>query len=251
MSVRGISGLALAACLAAPLVTAQDAPTTYVFGTYYRCSEATEERADAIFKETVAPILQKEVAAGRISTYGWATHWHGGEWRRLEYTTGTDMAKMVDSRQAVIDTLTKEKRQAIEEFSSICPSHDDYLWSPVASSQAPGAVARDRAAVAMSTYFECDQGEEDEADEIVKSAYAPILNQHVKEGKIVSWNWMQHLSGGKYRRILVFDGTDHKSILAYWGTLSPALEKAHPDKSKRFSSICSSHTDYVWNIPKN
>jgi hypothetical protein len=27
---------------------------------------------------------------------------------------------------------------------------------------------------------------EGEADEIVKSAYAPVLNQHVKDGKIVS-----------------------------------------------------------------
>jgi hypothetical protein len=90
-------------------------------------------------------------AAGRIAAYGWATHWHGGEWRRLEYTTGTDMGKMVDSRRAVIDTLMKDNRKAMEEFSGICSSHDDYLWSSVATSQAPDAVGRDRAAVAMSS----------------------------------------------------------------------------------------------------
>jgi hypothetical protein len=57
VNVRGVFGLVLAAFLAAPLLSAQDGPTTYVFGTYYRCSEATEERADSIFKETIAPIL--------------------------------------------------------------------------------------------------------------------------------------------------------------------------------------------------
>jgi hypothetical protein len=103
----------------------------------------------------------------------------------------------------------------------------------------------------MSTYFECDPSREGEADEIVKSAYAPVLNQHVKDGKIVSWNWLQHVSGGEYRRILVLDGKDHKSALTYWSALSGALEKAHPELSRRFSSICSSHTDYVWDIPQN
>jgi hypothetical protein len=237
--------------LAAPSVLAQETPPTYIFATYYRCNQATEQRADALFKETVAPTYKKEVAAGRIGAYGWATHWLGGEWRRLEYTTGRDLDKMVDARQALIESLLKNQRQAADEFSSICPSHDDYVWVSVVSSQPPDAIAASRTAVANSTYFECDVSREEEADEIVKSAYAPILNEHVREGKIVSWNWLRHMMGGKYRRILVFDGTDHKSVLNYWSSLAGRLSAAHPRQSERFSSICSAHTDYVWDIPKD
>ncbi len=249
MYCRAVWGLVL--CLAAPSVLGQEAPTTYVFGTYYRCNEALEDRADALFKETAAPLYKKEVAAGRIGAYGWGKHWLGGEWRRLEYSTGRDLDKMVDARQAVIDGLLKDQRKATDEFSTICSSHDDYIWASVVSSQAPDAIAASRAAVASSTYFQCDASREEEADEIVKAAYAPILNQHVKEGKIVSWNWMRHVMGGEYRRILVFDGKDHKSVLGYWSALANGLSAAHPRQADRFSSICSSHTDYVWEIPKD
>ena len=85
----------------------------------------------------------------------------------------------------------------------------------------------------------------------MKAAFAPLLNQHVKEGKIASWNWLQHRMGGKYRRLLVIDGPDHKSLLRYWGVLSPALDKTQPDLSRRFNGICRSHSDYIWDMVTN
>ena len=99
----------------------------------------------------------------------------------------------------------------------------------------------------MSTYFVCD-GREREADAIVKSVFAPVLNAHVEKGEITSWNWMQHFAGGKYRRILVLDGKDHASILEYWNVLDTALSDAEPDLTQRFFDICPTHTDYVWEM---
>jgi hypothetical protein len=230
----------------APVASAQDVKT-YVIGTYYRCNQATEQRADAIYKETFAPLAQKEVEAGRLVAAGYGRHWLGGEWRRLEYLGGTDLGAIVDARQAIIESLMGKDAKAGDEFSAICPSHDDYIWSSVASSQPPGAVARERAKVAMSTYFECTSQEKD-ADAIVKSAFAPVLSAHVKEGKIASWNWLEHIAGGKYRRLLVIDGADHKSVVSYWGTLDAALEAAQPESSKRFGEICHSHADYIWDL---
>jgi hypothetical protein len=103
----------------------------------------------------------------------------------------------------------------------------------------------------MSTYFACSQAGDDEVDAIVKSVFAPVLNQAVKDKKIASWNWMEHLIGGQYRRLLVLDGADHKSVLKIWGFLGPALEAASPAQNKRFSEICPSHTDYIWDMAGN
>lgn len=246
MKLGRVCTSAFAVGLIAGAVSAQEA-TTYVVGTYYRCSEATEARADAIYKETVAPLVKKQIDAGRLVASGWDRHWLGGEWRRLEYVVGTDLGAMVDARQAVIAELMGAQAKAGDEFSAICPSHDDYIWSSVASSQAPGAVALERAKVAISTYFVCDSREK-EADAIVKTTFAPILNAQVKAGKISSWNWLEHFAGGKYRRLLVADGADHKSILNYWNAFDKTLFAAQPELAQRFFDICDSHTDYVWDL---
>ena len=140
------------ALASAAVAQAQDKPTTYLMGTYYRCSQGDVARADAIYKETIAPLLKASQTAGSLATFGWAKHVEGGEWRRLMYTSSTDMAKLVDARDALVKALTTpEKMKAFEEFGRICPSHDDYIWRAKASSGPLDAAARERAPFGMST----------------------------------------------------------------------------------------------------
>jgi hypothetical protein len=236
---------AFAVCLAASLVSAQDA-RMFVAATYYKCDVSSEDRADSIYRETITPLIQKQVDAGKLIMSGYGRHWIGGEWRRLEYVGATSISALVDARQAILaELLEGPSAEAAKEFDALCPSHDDYVWSSVASSQAPDAVGQSRAKVGMSTYFVCGSREA-EADAIVKTAFAPVMNAHVKEGKIASWAWMEHVAGGKYRRILVIDVADHTSALEYWYALDQALGEANPQLSRRFNEICPSHTDYVW-----
>jgi len=238
--------------LLAPCVQAQTPPpTTIVMGTYYQCIQGDASRADTIYKEHVAPVMKAEQAAGRIASYGWAKHYSGGDWRRLEYVTGTDLDKLLDSRASLIKSMqSAENVKVMDEFDRVCPSHDDYVWGSKASSQAPDAVARVRSPFSMSTYYVC-HAQEAEADEIVAAVYAPVLNQRVKEGKIASWNWLEHRMGGKYRRLLVVDGADDKALEKNWASLDEALDKASPALSRRFTEICESHTDYIWDLSGN
>jgi hypothetical protein len=242
-----VCAAAVAVGLVASVVSAQNAHV-FVAATYYKCDVSSEDRADSIYKETIAPVVQKQVDAGKLIWSGYGRHWIGGQWRRLEYIGAASIAALVEARQAILaDLLEGPSAEAAREFDAICPSHDDYIWSSVASSQAPEAVGRDRAKVGMSTYFVCGSREA-EADAIVKSAFAPVMNAHIKDGKIASWSWMEHVAGGKYRRILVIDAADHTSALEYWNALDQALGEASPELSRRFNDICSSHTDYVWDM---
>lgn len=236
----------VAACLTATAAAAQD-PTTYVLSAYYRCYQAKETRADEIFNTVVKPIWESQVEAGRIAAVGWARHWFGGEWRRLEYIVGSDIGAMVDARNAYIEALTNEHAEASEEFSAICPSHDDYIWTSSISSLSAEEQAASRPAFGASTYFEC-QDREAESDEIARAAFAPILNQFVNDGKINSWRWLQHVMGGKYRRALVADGADATGMINFWTAFGEALEEQNPQMSARFSSICPTHTDYIWEV---
>ena len=242
------AGIALAC---APAAQAQEAPTSYLMLTYYRCAQGDVARADAIFKDQVVPLLKAAQSAGNITTYGWGKHVEGGEWRRLMLVAGPDLAKLADARDALTKSLTApEHAKAFEEFARVCPSHDDYIWRPKASSQPLDAVASTRSPFAMSTYFVCNSHEA-EADAIVAAVFAGVLNQRVKDGTIDSWNWIEHMFGGQYRRALVVDGKDEKALLKNWATLQDDFEKASPDLARRLTDICDSHVDYIWDLTGN
>lgn len=216
---------------------------------YYRCNQATEQQADAIYQEHVAPLYAKQVEAGRLTSHGWARHWLGGEWRRHSWIIGTDVDAMVEAREAVIQELQQNHGEAMQEFYAICSSHDDYVWGEVVSSSVP-AQEGVGAGVGATTYFEC--GSDDaEADAIVTSVFAPVMNARVEEGEIASWTWLRHELGGRYERALVTNVASHRAALAHGRGIAAALGQAAPEMSRRFGEICPSHTDYVWDQSSN
>jgi hypothetical protein len=236
------------ALLGTPALQAQDSPSVTGMATYFRCVQGDAVRADTIYKEHIAPFLRAEQAAGRITAFGWGKHWSGGDWRRLLYVIGSDSDKLIDFR-AALDKMTEspEHAKAMDEFDRVCSSHDDYTWRSKVTSQTSADVGRARSPYSMSTYYVCS-AQEEEADYIVKNVFAPLLNQRVKDHKIASWIWQEHLMGGKYRRLLVVDGASVKELIHNWASLQGDLEKASPDLSRRFTEICNSHSDYIWEI---
>ena len=75
------------------------------FSMYFTCDLSREERADELMSEVFAPAYNRQVESGGLVSWGWLKHNVGGPWRRLLTMTG-----------------------AFREFSSICNSHEDYLW---------------------------------------------------------------------------------------------------------------------------
>jgi hypothetical protein len=220
MRVHHLGVLLLAGLVLAPAAAAQE-PMGIVFGAYYSCDQSREAQADTVYLETAAAAWQKQVDAGLLTTAGWSRHWAGGEWRRLGYVVGTDLDAMIQAREAYIEEMTSEHPREVAEFNAICPSHDDYIWFVNVASTAPEELVRERPAAGLTSYMECDSREA-QADAIVETAFAAILNGHVAAGQIDSWSWLEHFIGGKYRRALVMDATDtpYSIIGARSGTAS-------------------------------
>lgn len=101
------------------------------FSVYHYCDINREERADEIVSEHIAPILDKMVEDGKLTTWGWASHVIGGRVRRLQTMTAADMGALLSARQEAIDTIYAEDDKAGEEFSDICGEHVDYIWNIV------------------------------------------------------------------------------------------------------------------------
>jgi hypothetical protein len=98
------------------------------FSVYYRCDESKEERADEIFAKDFAPIFDKYVAAGKLSSWGWSSHWVGGAFRRLQTMTASDHKTLLAARAELIDEMYADENEAGKEFNAICGSHSDYMW---------------------------------------------------------------------------------------------------------------------------
>lgn len=105
------------------------------FSVYYVCDETHEERADEIFANDFAPILDKFVEDGKFTSWGWLSHWVGGKVRRLQTMSGADHKSLLAARGELIEAMYGDDNEAGAEFSSICGSHEDYMWDIEASTQ--------------------------------------------------------------------------------------------------------------------
>lgn len=101
------------------------------FSVYHYCDINREDRADEIVAEHVAPILDKMVKDGKLTTWGWSSHVIGGKARRLQTMTASDIGTLLKARQEAIDTIYEDDSAAGTELSEICGPHVDYVWNIV------------------------------------------------------------------------------------------------------------------------
>jgi hypothetical protein len=75
---------------------------------------------------------------------------------------------------------------------------------------------------------------------------APVLDKMVADGKLKSWGWLEHIVGGKYRRLETISANDVKSLMEARAALVEALD-GNPG-GDLMTEICGEHTDYIWEI---
>jgi hypothetical protein len=103
---------------------------------YFTCNISYEDKADDIVAEHFAPIYNKLVEDGKITSWGWQSHVLGGSVRRLLTMTAKDFAAVLDARAAAIAAMPDEEDGPGAKFSKICGKHQDYLWDIVHETQA-------------------------------------------------------------------------------------------------------------------
>ncbi len=239
-------GLTVAAgmMLLAPSAAAQDAPPPVIFGQYYRCNQGQEARADEIARGVLGPVVQKHVDGGHLTGWVWFAHSQGGAWRRLFATVGTDLDVMMDVREQIVEELTGQHAEAMQELFSVCGSHDDYIWIGIStSSPDPAAVGN----ATLSTYYACDNSTEGRTNQIFEDVLAPLFQKHADMGHIASWGYYAHRSGGIFRRLMTFSGADHKTLLNMQTAIFQEANETNPLAMNEFRQICNWHTDYMWN----
>ena len=227
---------------------AQEAAQSVVYAVYYECDPTRLAAVDSLIRSFWTPLVDSHVTAKHALAWGWIGHHTGGTWSRAFYVVAPD----VDNAITVIDALGGDARRtnaaAMDATNAACPTHEDYIWQRATGSQTSPDFAHARPAAGFNIYYECDPAREERADAIVTSTFAPILNQYVASGSLNSWSWLQHIVGGKYRRLLVTDGRDTKTLVGAFGRISAELRTKQAAAFGEFSQICNSHQDMIWNI---
>jgi hypothetical protein len=229
------------------LASAQEQPQIFSYATYFECDPARAARADALVRQTFGPMIDRHVDAKHLSAWGWLAHHTGGHWSRAGFMVAPTRDAVLDAQAAVLKDMTANTK-AWAELSSICPRHEDYVWRQVASSPRRQDGQARRSAARAGTYFECAVAREGRADTLVTEAFAPIWNRQVKPNALNSWGWHEHVTGGKYRRLLLLNGGNQKEILTALDSILAQGARERPSESREFSEICYSHQDYLWDI---
>ena len=81
--IAGIVLLSLASanCLAQD----GDEPAGFTFAAYYYCDHATEGRMDAAVEANEQAVLDRWVEEDKLISWGYLSHYAGGQWRRAHY----------------------------------------------------------------------------------------------------------------------------------------------------------------------
>ena len=233
-------GLFSAGCMAQE----DEAPASFVYGTYYYCDVATQDDMDEIVAANEAPVFDKWVEEGKMTAWGYYKHYMGGRWRRLQFHVAPSIEEALSNQNAIFNEIYADNPEAGQARSEACYGHDDYIWANGQGSGPPETAP----AVSLSTYHVCTLTGQQRADEIFAEVYAPKLNELVENGDISGWVWNEHRLGGRYRRLAVITGADHASVVAANGQVIQNGFENHSELAEEFSSICGSHTDYLWDI---
>jgi len=245
---KTITMCVLAAALAAPAALVADhheaKEETYIYGTYFYCDTAEEDKADAWVKQYSAPAYDAAVADGTLKGWGWVAHHSGGKWRRIQYHTSGSIEGLLSAQEAVGKKID-EAAGSGPGMNTYCSEHDDYIW------QVKGGSVTDapRGKAAISVYYVCSTADDDRIDELFMKTHAPVLDKAVADGKLTSWGWNSHVLGGEYRRLQTMDANDFASLMKARAEVIGAI---YPEggnaEAEEFDRLCTSHSDYLWEV---
>lgn len=250
MSNRMVTTCLLGLAVLLPLAAAaqqQEAPRPYVYGIYFECDVARQGLADEIFELIYLPAMEAAVDDGTISSFGWLAHHTGNRWRRLLYHSSPDMGSLMSALDTINSGIDERNPELARAFSEVCGTHEDYIWQQVTGSRG-GDVSQPRGDIGFSVYYQCDPSRETRADELVEGVMKAVYDGQVRAGRLDSWGWMEHIVGGRWRRLATMTAKDEAALMAARAAIVEDIMTNHTDAMAEFDSICSSHQDVIWNI---
>ena len=244
----GVCTVSLLLVLGDVLAQEDGASPAYAYVTYFECDAGREYRADEIIERSFKPHYDAAVESGEIVQWSWLSHFIGGKWRRALVITTGNIDALLATAGALGEAIEESTPEAGRVFTEICPIHEDYIWETVPGVSASVAGA-DRGPAGFSVYMDCDVNREERADQIMRDTIGPLYAAQVAAGDLVSWNWLSHNVGGKWRRLLSVTAADHNTMMHARAALIDELRSGRAERAfNQLNDICPDHADYMWDV---
>jgi hypothetical protein len=243
MRIRNYLVAGLTLLLTGGIAVAQEEEESkgFTYATYLYCDTNKEGEMDKIVAEFEKPVMDKLVEDGVVGDWGWMRHHTGGQWRRIRWFSADSVPAAVAGVEAFGVAMDAAAEAADIPTTDACPHHDDYIWEVQSSSD-----TEDRGPASMSVYYSCKISDEARADEIYDELFAPVLNQAIEDGKLVSWGWQSHVIGGWFRRLQTITAADYETLLTTRQEVLDAVYSEDSELGAEFAEICGPHHDYLW-----
>ena len=111
------------------------------------------------------------------------------------------------------------------------------------------AIAQDDSAAlgySYVTYYVCDMATQGNMDNIVASNEYEAFDKWVEDGKLMSWGYLSHFTGGRWRRAQYHVSPTLEDALKNQVDLVREIYTDNRAGGQARSEACESHDDYLW-----
>jgi hypothetical protein len=85
-------------------------------------------------------------------------------------------------------------------------------------------------------------------DSISKLAFYPVLDEMVKEGRLLSWGTLEHSWGDEWNFVIYYTATSNSAFFNAWSEVVRRLGQRRPQFLAEFAGLCSEHRDNLYAV---
>lgn len=98
------------------------------------------------------------------------------------------------------------------------------------------------------TYYVCDMAEQGNMDNIVENNEVAVFDKWVDDGKLLSWGYMSHFVGGRWRRAQYHVSATLEEALQNQRAILSEVYADNRAGGQARAEACKAHDDYLWTM---
>ena len=98
------------------------------------------------------------------------------------------------------------------------------------------------------TYYVCDMAEQGNMDNIVESNEYAVFDKWVEDGKLLSWGYLSHFVGGRWRRAQYHVSPTLEEALRNQREILGETYADNRAGGQARAEACKAHDDYLWTM---
>ena len=112
----------------------------------------------------------------------------------------------------------------------------------------PGSQPPARPGVIMVSSQKCAIDAPAKIDSISKLAFYPVLDEMVKEGRLINWGTLEHAWGDEWNFVIYYTATDNAAFFSAWNEAVRRLSQRRPQFLAEFSRLCTEHKGNLYAV---